>query len=238
MEMADKKCKQDSDRLLHYLRSVERERRLKSGLYRREIHFMSQKLIDSEALAENIANHAKTALSWEQLGKMYTKQSIEDFLSLPKVTLDFEKNMKKRRNKIRKIMMPSSQLQIESSNNLDSDSIKALNTSSSTNQKKEASRSNRESLKSEQLLFRDVQSQNGSSKSPEMKYSGRPTCVLPPIVGGQKKRAPRSLYQLQFLSRLDENLRQAVELPKIEHKAFSNSLRSHITKVRPTEFDR
>ena len=42
MENAEKRCRQESKKLEHYLKSVERERRLRSGLYRREASHLSQ----------------------------------------------------------------------------------------------------------------------------------------------------------------------------------------------------
>ena len=233
MELADKKCKQDAERLVHYLRTVERERKLKSGVYRREMIAVSQNLVKGEELADKIAKNTKTALSWEKAGEIQSRHSIKNFLNLPKVTIDFEKNMKKRRTKIRKIMMPNVSTQFigdsGSSAIIESALIESLDEMSSANENGD---SNHVTQREISKLPKMATFQSRPSNSPNhTRYLGRPTCVLPPIAEGKKQRVPRSLYQLQFLSKLDENLRAAIFLPKIEHKSFSKSLRSHVTET-------
>ena len=176
-----------------------------------------QSLRNSASLAEIVAQYSRTALSWQN-GE--DEDSIRKFLTLPKATVEFKQNMEKRKKKIRQILIPNADASFSLI------SITSINTS---NNDFSGKRENSFQGKAETKYSQSVQPNAVSvlkSMRPTEKYLGRTTCVLPPLVQGKSLRAPRSRYQLQYLSKLDESLQAATLLPKEEHKTFSTCLRS------------
>ena len=174
-----------------------------------------QSLRNSSSLAEIVAQYSRTALSWQN-GE--DEDSIRKFLTLPKATVEFKQNMEKRKRKIRQILIPNADASFSLI------SISSINTS---NNDFGGKRGNSFQGKAETKYSQSADAVSLlKSRRPTEKYLGRTTCVLPPLVQGKSLRAPRSRYQLQYLSKLDESLQAATLLPKEEHKTFSTCLRS------------